>query len=313
MYTHNFKELDPKVLKLRAPELVIEDKTTGMVYVTTQKYMDKLVNQIGYRSTNVTRILEDYADMFINDIGNVGDLKIYADDSTGVFVVCTQNAVDWMNSLNQILDNKNYSLIQKFDNPEYDWSPILVRSPSGNYYFLYLSLLYESLTAALLSIDDEGVVTGMTVEGDFKMEEGQVSLDSLFITMDAVADISSEFTTNAKISLYEAGEFFTRLGWIGKKRGPGGFIYLKDSQDIVDDIDDWVTSYPGTPSIDLQEFVDDYNCADNWLKRHLEFVTDSIGTYKDFCRILSLHKDRLWEFRYFYNLNRGESSDHFLI
>ena len=65
MATYNFTKLNEENVTVQGRDFLIEDKTTGKVYVTDKKYIDKLFDEMGYRNLNVIKVLEEYAVKYI--------------------------------------------------------------------------------------------------------------------------------------------------------------------------------------------------------------------------------------------------------
>lgn len=98
-YKINLKELDPNDVYVTGNQMTIEEKTTGRVFLTDKKYMDKLFDKMGYRNLNVINILEEYANKRITEVADLKGFSIFVDETTDSFIVAQSDSVIWINNL----------------------------------------------------------------------------------------------------------------------------------------------------------------------------------------------------------------------
>lgn len=296
-YKLNLKELSPDEATIQGTSLAIVDKNDSCVYLTSKVYIDKLFKLIGYKSLGVVKILEEYTDKSVSSAGNLDTHKIYIDNLTDSFVVTTPAAVEWVNAMLKFLSSKTFTVdsVKRYDTYYY-WDQITVTNSFGSKFAIYVDLADEYVEVVALSYDKEGVLVGVSSEGRYEFSEGQSSFDSFKVAVSAPVDISSEFTTNQTLSIYEYVELLKFLGYVDKK---------KKNYYATDKSDDRFSN--------LEGLLDLYNEM-SWLRRRVTETPLKTTFYDACCLITSNLEDKtFWSLTDFYSKNRREVSDMFVL
>lgn len=297
-YKLNLVELEPGSATVTGKELAIENKENGTIYLTTKPYIDKLFKLMGYKSLSVIKILEEYAGMSVSEVGDLKEERLYIDDTTQSFVVTHPDSVKWVNEMLTFFKDNGFGVEGRRADSCYYWDQLLVITPSGNKFAIYIDLCDNYVHALALNFDG-GVLTGLIDEGQFSTLEGDDSLKSLIVLMSNQIDISSEFHPNQKLSIFEYVDLLRSLGYVSKKRKK---CYKTDNADEV-------IGYIG----DLDFVLDEFNYM-SWLQQHVKESPNG-ATFADACVLISLNLDNLtyWKFRQFYMSNSREQSDMFAL
>lgn len=294
-------ELDTDSAKIVGEELALENRENGKVYLTSKSYMDKLFKLIGYKSLSVVKIIHEYAGKVVSEVGDLRDDNyIYLDEVTDSFIVATEGAVNWVNKFYDRLDKDGYKVIEerRYDT-YYQWDQLVVESPNGTRFAIYIDLLDEAVYALCLSYKDE-VLVGLANEGIYQFNEGDASLESLMILMSNPIDLSCDFKMDQRLSLYEFADLLFRLGYLGKKRG-GKYFTTDEAFEIQD--------YIGN----LESIVDLIN-ESSWLQRRIREVPTGFN-FEDACKLISINLDKktFWSMKDIYISNSTETSDFFAL
>ena len=294
----NFKELNPKSVKITAQEFAVEDLETDKIYLTSKPYMDKLFKILGYRSTNVVKILKEYADKTIDQItGEFKEYGIYADEVTDSFIVVKKTAMENYQKLLNRLDSKIISTM-KYD-PYYTWDQFKIKNDFNNQFYLYASLSYEKVYLLSTCYDQDGL-SGIYREGnsyDLNEAEDLLDLDSLISTENA-CNIDSEFTYDSKISIYEYIKLLESLELVTKKK----------RRYIVNEEGYKIPECAGS----VEAIVDDYNSMSE-LRSH---ITEVPGfTFRDAVKVVESMEDHvmIWNSLKFFEENYKMISDFFQL
>lgn len=296
-YKVNLEPISSDEVKIQGSSFAIEDKKDSNVYLTSKPYMNKLFKLIGYKNLNVVQILEEYANKTVSSAGNLDTHQLYIDRITDSFIVTTPQSVEWVNAMLKFLSESTFTIdsVKRYDT-YYNWDQLVVTNSFGSKFAIYINLLDECVEIVSLSYDKEGVLTGAEKECSYSFAEGQSSFDSFKVTISAPTDISSEFTLNQTLSIYEYVELLRSLGYVEKKRR---HYYSTDKS--------------STLSENIDTLVDMYN-ESSWLKRHIK-ETPTRTSFYDACKVITENLDdhTYWSFLDFFNRNRTESSDIFVL
>lgn len=300
-YKLNLTQFDPSKAKLVGPELMFEDKTTGKVYVTSKAYMDKLFNLEGYRNLSVVKILEEFADKTISDIGSLHDCELYIDDITDSFILTSPSSVRWVENLLMYFEDNDFRIIQTNRHDSfYAWDELLVAVPNGNYFAIYIDMCDEK--AHVLALDykeSDKKLLGVSNEGSYAFSDPN-TMNNLLVLMESPIDISVNFTPTQSLSMYEYVTLLKRLGYVKstKKRG----YYKTDSAEEIEPYDGYIDA-----------LLDDTNCM-SWLKQR---ITASPIKFSEACELISTHlgyhDNTIWSFQDIYLDNAFEKSDMFAL
>lgn len=297
-YKLNLVELEPGSATVTGAELAIENKENGIVYLTTKPYIDKLFKLMGYRSLSVIKILEEYAGKSISEIGDLKDEKIFVDDTTQSFVVTRPESVKWVNDMLTFFKDNGFGVDGRRADSCYYWDQLLVKTPEGNFFAVYVDLCDNYVHVLALNFDD-GVLTGIIDEGQYSTLEGDESLKSLIVLITNPVNISSEFHPEQKLSIFEYVDLLRSLGYVSKKKKK---CYKTDNADEI-------VQYTG----DLDSVLDEFNYM-SWLQQRVK-ESPNKATFAHACILISLNLDTLtfWKFRQFYMSNVREQSDMFAL
>ena len=297
MATYNFTKLNEENVTVQGRDFLIEDKTTGKVYVTDKKYIDKLFDEMGYRNLNVIKVLEEYAGKYISEIGSLRESSLFVDEDSSSFVVLSEESLKWVNTFFDKLKTLGASVIRKRHNDDYHlWDEYIVRTKDSVYYALFFDLCKETVTAYILKYDDDFNIIGMKEEAEYHFSSWD-DMTSLLTTMMCPADISSEITLDAGLSMYEYAELMKVLGYLKGKRGKKYAITDKGEESVYHE--------------DLEQLVDDINVM-SWLQRR---IIRSILNFEDACKIICLDTTDLClsKVYWLYRDNIYEKSDMFSL
>lgn len=278
----NWKKIDTNGLIVTGRDLSIEDKKTGKVYLTSDKYMNKLFKELGYRNTNVIKILEEFAGIYITELGSLKDeIKIYVDDTTSSFIVVKEKSMDNFIDMMELLESK-VSGYKKYDNYCY-WDEITYED------FVIYPCLSEELVYVLSVAKSNGVVVGTTDEGHLSLSDDTFNSNfdaTLFTINDPTA-----YNLSVELSEDEAVNVLAGCGLVkfGRKKSA-----LLDEALVNNDEN-------------LISLVENYN-SHKPLKRR---VTNSGMTYKEACMMITSNLDytRIWNFNSIFEKNFKEEMD----
>ena len=301
-YKLNLRELNPEFTKVTGPDMTIENKEDGKVYITCKPYIDKLFKLMGFKSLGVIKILEEYAGRYISDIGDLGDRKLYVDDVTDSFVVTTSQSIEWVNNMIKYLNDHNYEIVEvRRPDPYYYWDQLTIKSPTGSKFALYIDLADEYVQVLSLAYDksDCTKLIGIINEGNYKFSDGDSSLTSLVTLISNPVDVSYNFKLDQKLSINEYVELLKLLGYVSKKKKN----YYKTDESAE------IEGYAGN----LDSILDDFNSM-SWLQRRITEVPNC-AKFEDACTLISINlKDiTFWKVKDFYYNNASEKSDFFAL
>lgn len=297
-YKINLVPLDPNAAKVVGSEYAIENKENGCIYITTKPYIDQLFKLMGYRNLGVVKILEEFADKTISQIGDIKEYSLFIDDTTQSFVVTRPESVKWVKDLLTFLNDNEFEVTSLRADTCYNWDQLIIKSPSGSYFALYIDLLWNNVQVVALDYDG-CVLNGLMDEGGYDTTGGEETLNSLILLIMSPVDISSEFTPTQKLSAYEYVELLKSLGYVSRKKRK---YYKTDNADEV-------IGYIGN----LDDVLDDIN-SQSWLQQRVRPAFNN-ATFANACKLISLSLDDIpvWKFRDFYMNNARELSDFFAL
>lgn len=298
MYKLNLVELESNSAAVTGSELAIENRENGTIYLTTKPYIDKLFKLMGYRSLGVIKILEEYAGKTISEVGDLKDERIFVDDTTQSFVVTNPESIKWVNSLLSFFKDNDFEVEGRRSDTCYYWDQLLVKTPGGNSFAVYIDLCDNYVQVLALNFDGS-VLTGLVDEGKYSTLDGESSLISLITLITNPIDISSEFHLDQKLSIFEYVDLLKSLGYVSKKRKK---FYKNDTAEEI-------IQYTG----DLDNLLDECNYM-SWIQQRIN-ESPNRATFRDACVLISLNLDNLtfWSFRNFYMSNSRETSDMFAL
>lgn len=291
----NLKLLAPENAVVIGPDLAIKSKIDGYIYLTSKKYIDKLFKLMGYKNLNVIKILEEYANKTVRDIGDLCTNNIYIDNITDSFIITTDKAIKWSIKFYETLSEKGYTIIsERVQDSYYSHDEVIVESPTGTRFAIYFDFLKEKADVMALHYTEDGVLDGAISEGDYLFDDGDVSLNSLFILMDNPVDISYYFKPEEHLSIFEVTELLRTLGYVKFKKKKN--IY--NMMDIVEE------------NSELYFFIETILSQANgmsWINKH---ITDSEVTFIKGCSLISDRPDiPIWSFKLYFEQNANEKND----
>lgn len=299
---NKFTKLDPAFATLKGSNLAIEDRTTGKVYITNKPNIDKLFSKIGYKNLNVIKILEEFAGKYISEIGKLNDCSIYLEESTGSFIVTSDNAISWLDDMYRVFSNNHIGLVNYHRSDScYTWDELIVKSPTkANAYFDICINLVEEY-AQVLSMDyDEETLTlkGLKNEGYFRFNDIS-SLNDLVDLIKNPVDMTYDFHPDIQLSIDEYVHVLADLGFVQIQRG-GKAHLTDDGEEIKNDLGN------------IDNVLDDYNLM-NWLQRKIKPINGYDFRY--LTELISLYYDRItpWKVKDYYINNSKETSDICLV
>lgn len=299
-YRLNLKELSPESTTVQGVEMAVVNKENGTVYLTTKPYIDKLFSLMGYKNLNVIKILEEYAGKTISSIGNLEPYQIYIDDLSDSFVVATRKTIEWVTAMINFLESSQFTFesIKRYDTCYY-WDQIVVTNRFGSKFAIYVDLCDEYVRVLSLKYDDKGVLVGVVNEDKYSFEDGQDSFDSFKLMVSGNVDISSYFTLDEPLSIYEYLGLLRSLHYVGSRKGK--FYKLDESEEITETVGN------------LDAIIDLYNDM-SWIQRRINKTPDEKDFY-DACTLITMNLDdhTIWSFVDFYSNNQHERSDMFAL
>lgn len=301
-YKVNLKEVPSSSIEVLGSDMAIANKEDSQVYITSKQYMNKLFSAIGYRNINVVKILEEYAGKSISSVGDIDPYSVYVDDRTDSFVITAPQSVEWVNAMIHFLTESEFEVNQvKRLDTFYYWDQIVVTNRFGSKFVIYVNMCNEYVTLYSLSYDDNNVLSGIAYEGKFKFEKGQESFDSFKLSISGNINISSYFSIDQKLSIYEYVHLLKQLGYIGIRKGKA---FIKDESNEI-------LSITGV----LDNMIDYYNDL-SWIQQRTTPAPDN-KTFYEGCVLITKEvlsgSCMIDEFLSYYKANSSETSDMFLI
>ncbi len=199
------------MLRVHGTEFMVEDVSTGKVYITTKDYINKLFDEMGYRNLNVIKILEEFAGKFITDIGSLKKSKIYINNNENSFFVADPNSVATLGSLESLLVEAGFQFISGGTYHCLNNQEFLIKSPKGICFSLKVDLAEEKVELLSLHINETGVTDGVMYEGEYKLNDYDV-INSIMITLNSDIDASALVKPGETVSLHEYVELLKGLG-----------------------------------------------------------------------------------------------------
>lgn len=218
LYNLNLKNLDTSSAVITGTEMALTNQENGKIYTTTKPYMDKLFSLMGYKSTYVVKILEEYAGKTLTSIGSLNKGEgIWIDDGSDTFIVTTSSAISWVNSLFDYLKDNGFKIIdaRRLDTTYY-WDQIVIESEKSGRFAIYIDLCEEYVGLYHISVDTNGVVCNIEDQSIFKFEE-----DGSFNDMISALNypgIDSPIDPSCVLSIDEFINLCKTLGLVRTKR-----------------------------------------------------------------------------------------------
>lgn len=284
----NFIKLESSNARVIGRDLVLEDKTTSEVFMTSKKHMDKLFKNAGYRNTNVINILEEFAGKIISEVG-LTTVNIYKSPSNTEFVVCSPEGMMCFTQIIKYLNENGFSINYMKANEYMEHDQFYISKEGVADRVFYIDLVEETITIMQLDYQDS-VLIGITEEGEYNLIDPDtlVTITSLF---NDNSDNSYAFNLEQKISVQEYTEVLIALGILKAKKRKKVVISLDDTFDNIEGI------------------IMDYN-EKSYLQRR---ITENIERKKflDVCRLITskIYEVPLWRVKDFYINNCNETSD----
>ena len=300
------RRVDGSLLKIHGRNLEVEDRTTGKIYISNKKYVDKLFNEMGYRNLSVIKILEDYAGKVISEIGTLHESGIFLDEDKDSFIVTSPDSIDRLNDIFALLEKKGFvevpAYYKEFDSCHY-FDQYLFKSPvkEGLYFAVYPSLATETVRVLSVAMNGTtGIISGILDEGDFDLRDAGVVRD-IFVTLESNIDATAGIDYDQELSVNEYVDLLCTAGYVKKKwRGKCA---------LTEDFSDELKSILGP----ADGAVDDYNIM-TWIQKR---INSSGVTFQDaymvFSPMASVSKFSIWDIKDFYTKNAKEETDLFLL
>ena len=284
--------------EIRGPELAVVYKPANEVYLSTKKYFDKLFKAAGYRSLSTIKILEEFAGMTIDTVGDISPYSIYIDNIINTFVVSSPDGINWMKAMFKFI-NENKFEVKSYSRytPVHIDDQIHISNSLGGDYMIYPDLCTESVEVYSITFSDEGIITGVGFEGEFKFKNGQSSFDDFKLTISRGPNRIDQFDLSCPLSVREYLDLFNYLGYLKVVRGE---IKLTE---IFEDALDYDERLP-----DIVDQYSMYNPIQRTVKR-----TNPSRTFKDGCSIITeavkSEAVPLREFYSYYETNMNNQND----
>lgn len=294
----NLSKLDTDCATVQGSEFAIESKEDGRVYLTSKPYIDKLFKLMGYKNLNVVKILEEYANKTVSDIGALEGHSLYVDEITDSFIIASDAAIEWTRKLYKELDKNGFKVLEVRHYDTYRiWDQVTLEAPTGTRYAMYLDLCGEKAYLLALAYKDN-ILVGIEDEGSYNCNE-ESDIDSMMTLMTNPVDISGNFMMDQKLSIYEYVNLLRTLGYVTKKKK--NFYPTEESAEI----DEYVGN--------LEAILDDYNSS-SWLQQRIREVPNH-AKFKDACELISINLGQVtfWNLKDFYIANARETSDFFAL
>lgn len=272
-FSSEWKPINPDDFALIGTDYTIEDRTNGMLYVTSKAYMNKLLSIMGYRNVNVLKILNEFAGKIVSDIGTIEGYKIYVNNATSSFIVVSDDAVEWYENFTDQDYIDRVSIIN-YDNL-LTWDQINPNPENG--FSFNLDMVGEKMYLLSYSISD-GVIIAIGDEGSYDMKDPD-SLDILNSIVELGSLTSSRPDPDkTMLSIEETMSLITKLGYTKKRRH--GYVMTGKM----------------SPNFNVEELVIKYN-SNKWIARR---ILDGI-TLQDAYKTISEEPEvRLWDFKDLY-------------
>lgn len=286
--------VEPSSLVVKGTEYSLLSKDGGTVYISSKGMMDKLFRMMGYKSTKVVSILEEYTNKSIDEIGNVSPCEVYVDDQNTLIVASPDSVENAKSLVSDLYESDIVEVVSHRSSLSREWDEIIVHRVKDNRLFaIYLSLLYEEVNVMEILIDKESQSVKMISDiGKFKLSDGDDERDyvtDIMISLlnDGVVDIEAESIREyVSLSVNELSSILVSADVLKKERRR----YVFNDESYEDKVP-----------------IDTINSAN----RITKYTTPTIK-FSEACKIVysAMKKDiSLSEFRWLYKNNISESMD----
>ncbi len=284
----NLTKLDTEQATVLGTNLAIEKRTTGEIYLSDKKYLDKLFKEIGFKNLNVIKILEEYAGKIVSDIGELTLSSLYLDEDKSEFIVSSSTAVDLIEDLIKTINAaEDIELVGKNYTEYHMWDEYFIKTKT-NSFVMYVNLLKEQIQLYAVQYDGD-CITGISDEGLYNISE--IGTVDIIGALNANINLDGYFNLDATISYEEYAGFLASIGNLLKKRKK----YV-----LIDELDE---------NPEIEEFLYKYNSF-SWLRRHIE---KSGYTLKDLGKQAYLSGAKISDIFWIYESVMKETSDMYAL
>lgn len=295
---YDLKELSLDRITVQGTDMALEDKVTGKVYISQKEYMDKLFKEMGYKSLNVIKILEEYAGKFVSDIGSLTNSSVFIDETDSSFVVTSTKAVNWVEDMFDRFEVNGVKVLRSNTTSTcHIWDEYEIESSTGSKFAVYVDYLDEYAQVFSLSYDKNGVLVGVVNEGKYKFSE-EDSLESLMVLLTNPVDVSILYQPEIELSLAEYLDLLCTVGIYRMKKKK--YVLTEKGESLDVEKNEYYSA--------LLDSVADLS----WIQKHIK---GSGKTFADGCNLITenLVDLRFWDLRNYYSTNEKENSDVFAL